>query len=130
MKNMAVTCSKKIVLVLMAIAALTVPAFSAGILRPVNGDNSAVTLKSHIVRVTINNGFARTEVDQLFHNSASRDLEAIYSFPIPKSASLSELSLWMNGKEVVGEVLEKKRARQIYTQETRKRVDPALAEKT
>lgn len=130
MKNTKTTGSKKIVLALLVIGALAVPAFSAGILRPVNGDNSAVTLKSHKVSVTINNGFARTEVDQLFYNSSSRDLEAVYSFPIPKSASLSELSLWMNGKEVIGEVLEKKRAREIYTQETRKRVDPALAEKT
>ncbi|MBE0535765.1 MAG: VWA domain-containing protein, partial [Phycisphaerae bacterium] len=83
----------------------------------------------HQVRVVINNGFARTEVDQVFRNDGPRDLEAVYSFPIPDEASLSELSLWMNGKEVIGEVLERKRAREIYLQETRRRVDPALAEK-
>lgn len=101
----------------------------AGLLKPTNGNASDVFIKSHRVNVVINNGFARTEVDQVFGNKSSRDLEAVYSFPIPKQASLSELSLWINGKEVIGEVLERQRARQIYEQETRKRVDPALAEK-
>jgi Ca-activated chloride channel family protein len=102
---------------------------AAGLLKPTNGTVSDVFIKSHDVRVTINNGFAKTEVDQIFGNKSSRDLEAVYSFPIPKQASLSELSLWINGKEVMGEVLERQRARQIFEQETRKRVDPALAEK-
>ncbi|MBW8015557.1 MAG: VWA domain-containing protein [Planctomycetes bacterium] len=105
------------------------PCFAAGILKPVNGNPSDVFLKSHKVSVTINNGFARTEVDQVFGNKNARDLEAVYSFPIPENASLSELSLWIDGKEVIGEVLERKQARQIYRQETSKRIDPALAEK-
>jgi Ca-activated chloride channel family protein len=102
---------------------------AAGLLKPTDGNASDVFIKSHHVNVTINNGFARTEVDQVFGNKNARDLEAVYSFPIPEQASLSELSLWINGKEVIGEVLEKQRARQIYQQETQKRVDPALAEK-
>lgn len=102
---------------------------AAGLMKPVNGNPSDVFIKSHKVSVIINNGFARTEVDQVFGNKSGRDLEAIYSFPIPEQASLSELSLWINGKEVIGEVLERQRARQVYQQETQKRVDPALAEK-
>ena len=125
--------SKKICLCSMAIVLIAVigtqSAFAAGLMNPVNGSASDVLLKSHHVNVTINNGFARTEVDQIFHNKSSVDLETVYSFPIPKDASLSELSLWINGKEVIGEVLEKNRARQVYTQETTKRIDPALAEK-
>ncbi len=101
----------------------------AGLLKPTSGGDSSVYCKSHRVSVLINNGFARTEVDQVFYNDSARDLEAVYSFPIPEEASLSELSLWMDGKEVIGEVLERKRAREIYQQETRRRVDPALAEK-
>lgn len=103
--------------------------WAAGLMKPTQGNPNDVFIKSHKVSVTINNGFARTEVDQVFGNKTSRDLEAVYSFPIPEQASLSELSLWINGKEVIGEVLERKRARQVYQQETQKRVDPALAEK-
>ena len=119
----------KVVMGILIMLAVGQPCFGAGLLKPVNGDESAISLKSHSVDVTINNGFARTEVDQIFHNDSSRDLEAVYSFPIPEQASLSELSLWINGKEVIGEVLERKRAREIYRQETRRRVDLALAEK-
>lgn len=119
----------RIVAVALAVMMLRSGAFGAGLLKPVNGNASDVFIKSHHVSVVINNGFAKTQVDQVFGNKSSRDLEAIYSFPIPKQASLSELSLWINGKEVIGEVLERQKARQIYEQETRKRVDPALAEK-
>jgi len=125
-------CSRRILLhaaLFLSAAVWARPCLAAGLLKPVNGNTDEVTMKSHHVSVTINNGFVRTEVDQVFHNQASRDLEAVYSFPIPPQASLSELSLWINGKEVVGEVLEKQQARDIYNAETRKRVDPALAEK-
>ncbi len=89
------------------------PCFGAGLLKPVNGSQDAVFMKSHHVQVTLNNGFARTEVDQVFGNTSDQDLEATYSFPLPKQASLSELSLWINGQEVLGEVLEKQQARQV-----------------
>ena len=102
---------------------------AAGLLKPKNGDPSLVSIKSHAVSVIINNGFARTEVDQVFVNSGDQDLEALYTFPLPREASLSELSLWIDGKERVGEVLEKQRARKIYEEQKVKGKDTALAQK-
>lgn len=102
---------------------------AAGLLKPVNGADTAVGILSHRVDVVINNGFARTEVDQVFANQGDRDLEAIYSFPLPKQASLSELSLWIAGREVLGEVVEKERARKIYREQQAQGNDTALAEK-
>ena len=102
---------------------------AAGLLKPKTGDQSQIAIKSHQVQVIINNGFARTEVDQEFINTGDRDLEAVYSFPLPKQASLSELSLWINGREVVGEVLEKERAKKVYEDQKSKGKDTALAEK-
>lgn len=119
----------KMVLCFLAAMAAGGTCFGAGLLKPVEGDESAVYMKSHNVRVVINNGFARTEVDQMFGNDGDTDLEAIYSFPLPKEASLSELSLWINGQEVVGEVLEKERAREVYEDQASKGNDTALAEK-
>ncbi len=86
-------------------------------------------IASHHVDVTINNGFARTEVDQLFANDSSTPLEGQYSFPLPKQASLSELSLWIDGREIVGEVIEKERAKAIYEDEKQQGRQTALAEK-
>lgn len=104
------------------------PAFSAGLLKPIGGDD-AISLKSHRVNVVINNGFARTEVDQVFINGSDADTEAIYSFPLPEKASLSELSLWIDGKEVIGEVMEKEKARKTYNDQAAQGNDTALAEK-
>jgi Ca-activated chloride channel family protein len=79
--------------------------------------------------VIINNGFSRTEVHQVFINQSDQDLEAVYTFPLPRKASLSELSLWIDGQEVLGEVVEKKRARTIYEDQKSKGNETALAEK-
>ncbi|MGA1791250.1 MAG: VIT domain-containing protein [bacterium] len=103
--------------------------WAAGLLKPLDGSASDVSMKSHNVNVTINNGFARTEVDQIFMNMSDRDLEAIYSFPVPKQGSLSEVSLWIDGKEVMGEVLEKERARKTYEDQKARGNETALAEK-
>lgn len=101
---------------------------AAGLLKAKSGDQNDITIKSHHVDVIINNGFARTEVDQIFYNNSDNDLEAIYSFPLPRNASLSELSLWINGQEVTGEVLEKQKARQIYEDQKAQGNQTAVAE--
>ncbi len=104
--------------------------FAAGLLKPIDGsDGNDVYMKSHHVNVVINNGFARTEVDQVFGNDGVSDLRAIYSFPVPKQASVSELSLWIDGNEVVGEVVEKEKAKKIHEEQIQKGNDTALAEK-
>ncbi|MCF8070319.1 MAG: VIT and VWA domain-containing protein [Desulfobacterales bacterium] len=102
---------------------------AAGLLKSKNSINDSISMKSHHVNVTINNGFARTEVDQVFINTGDRDLEATYTFPVPKKASMSELSLWIDGREVIGEVLEKGTARKIYEDQAAKGEDTAIAEK-
>ena len=81
------------------------------------------------MQIIINNGFAKTEIDQVFFNRGDTDREAVYSFPVPRRASLSELSLWIDGREIVGEVLEKERARKVYEDQKTKGGDSALAEK-
>ncbi|MGA1871185.1 MAG: VIT domain-containing protein [bacterium] len=104
-------------------------ASGAGLLKPLQGTISDVYLKSHHVNVIIYNGFAKTEVDQVFMNQGNTDVEAIYTFPLPKKASLSEVSLWIDDKEIIGEVLEKEKARKTYEDQKAKGNETALAEK-
>lgn len=104
------------------------PANAAGLLIADGGFGGVLEIKEHDVKVTINNGIAVTEVTQVFHNTESRQVEALYTFPVPKNASVSNFSMWINGKEMVGEVLEKKRAREIYNSYKQKRRDPGLLE--
>jgi Ca-activated chloride channel family protein len=101
---------------------------AAGLLIADGGFGGVLELKEHEVKVTINNGIAVTKVTQIFKNTESRQVEALYTFPVPKGASVANFSMWIGGKEMVGEVLEKKRAREIYESYKRTRQDPGLLE--
>jgi Ca-activated chloride channel family protein len=119
-------------LVALSLALLTLmparPAGAAGLLIADGGFGGQLEIKEHDVKVTINNGIAVTTVTQIFHNTEQRQVEALYTFPVPKHASVSNFSMWINGKEMVGEVLEKERARQIYNSYKKRRKDPGLLE--
>ena len=102
---------------------------AAGLLTPVNGHLPALEIKEHHVNVIIEDGYAITHVDQTFHNPNHQDLEAIYSFPVPEHGAVAEFTVWIDGKPVAGEVLEKKQARQIYEEEQAAGRDAGLTEK-
>lgn len=103
---------------------------AAGLLIADGGLGGVLEIKEHTVDVTINNGVAVTRVTQVFHNTEKRQVEALYTFPVPKGASVANFSMWINGKEMVGEVLEKQRAREIYNSYKQVRQDPGLLEQT
>jgi len=103
-------------------------AHSAGLLIADGGLGGVLKIQTQDVDVRINNGVAVTTVDQVFKNTEQRQVEALYTFPVPKGASVSNFSMWINGKEMVGEVLEKQRAREIYNSYKRVRRDPGLLE--
>ena len=109
----------------------TVPTTSlaAGILTPTGSAHQPIQIRDHHVNVVINNGFAMTEVQQTFYNPNNQDLEAIYSFPLPKSASLSEVTIYVGEREINGEVLEKQMAQQVYEDEKSRGNEAGLAEK-
>jgi Ca-activated chloride channel family protein len=119
-------------LVIGALAA-TMPAGiarGAGLLIADGGFGGQLEIQEHNVAVTINNGIAVTEITQVFRNLEKRPVEALYTFPVPKDASVSDFSMWINGKEMTGEVVEKQRARQIYESYRPARRDPGLLEQT
>ena len=90
---------------------------AAGLLTPSDGSLPTLDIREHQVKVVIEDGYAITTVDQTFHNPHNQDLEAIYSFPIPHKAAVAEFTVWIDGKPITGEVLEKKQARQVYEAE-------------
>ncbi len=97
------------------LASITVHA--AGLLTPVNSGLPELEIRSHKVNVIIEDGFATTTVEQVFHNPHQQDLEALYSFPVPDHAAVGEFVFWVDGKPVIGEVIEKRQAREIYQKE-------------
>ena len=49
-------------------------------------------------------------------------------FPIPKGASVNKFTMWVDGKETSGELLDAKKAAQVYTDIVRRTQDPGLLE--
>ena len=101
---------------------------SAGLLVPSNA-GSGLEIKSHDVSVVVENGYAITEVNQVFHNPQANDLEATYRFPVPDKAAVSEFTVWIDNQPVVGEVLEKQKARTVYEEEKAAGREAGLAAK-
>lgn len=103
-------------------------ATAAGLLVADGGFGGELEIKQQDVRITINNSIAVTQIDQIFVNKENRQVEALYTFPVPREASVSNFSMWIGGKEMIGEVVEKERARKIYNSYKQKRRDPGLLE--
>jgi hypothetical protein len=80
---------------------------AAGNLKFRGSHGADIQIRDHHVAVVINNGFASTEVTQTFFNPNEQDLEAVYTFPLPRSASLSEFEVFLGETSIQGEVLER-----------------------
>src|SRR5687768_2631009 len=102
--------------------------FAAGTLTPINTSHAPIQIKEHLVDVVIDNGFSRTTVTQIFTNPNTQDLEAVYSFPVPESASLSEITIWSGDQVLNGEVVEATEARRVYEEERDAGNDAGLGE--
>lgn len=102
---------------------------AAGLLQPGDGSLPPLEIRDHQVNVVIEDGYAITSVEQVFHNPHGQDLEAHYSFPVPEHASVAELTLWIDGKPVTGEVLEREQAKQVYEEEKAAGRDAGITEK-
>ena len=129
MKKQNIRC-RGLVLAAAALCTVLQPAVlrAAGLLIADGGLGGVLEVKEHDVQVTINNGIAVTKVTEVFRNTENRQVEALYTFPVPRGAAVASFSMWINGKEMVGEVLEKKRAREIYDSYKQARRDPGLLE--
>ncbi|MGI8907836.1 MAG: VIT and vWA domain-containing protein [Candidatus Sumerlaeaceae bacterium] len=99
-----------------------------GILVPRLPEFSPIQLGRAEVTVQIKQNLAGTRIMQEFYNPNARQLEADFYFPVPKGANVTDFVLYMNGKPVKGEVLEKEKAREIYEGIVRRMQDPGLVE--
>src|SRR5262245_7644463 len=113
------------ILLLLVVAA---PAHARGLLIPTEKKVPPLAMLNHHVSIAIEDQVAITKVEQTFRNHTDRQLEATYIFPVPKGASVRKFSMWVDGKEVSGELVEAQKAREIYTAIVRRTEDPGLLE--
>jgi len=114
--------------VLVVAFATTGPASAAGLLIPEDQKLPPLAMVNHKVTVSIDEQVAITTVEQTFRNHTDRNLEATYLFPVPKGASVDKFTMWVEGKELGGELLDAKKAHQVYTDIVRRTQDPGLLE--
>jgi len=109
-------------------AALTTNAEAAGLMKPANSGLPDLSIREHHVNVVIEDSYAVTSIEQVFHNPSPQQLEAIYSFPVPEQAAIGEFTYWIDGKPVTSEVVAKQQAREIYNQQKQSGNEAALVE--
>jgi Ca-activated chloride channel family protein len=109
------------------LAGLSGAASAAGLLKPIDRPN-ALAIQDHDVTVLIEDGYATTTIEQVFHNDGATDFEAVYAFPVPERAAVSEFTYWIDGKPITAEVMAKAQARETYENEKAAGRETALAE--
>jgi len=87
-----------------------------------------LVIRYHRVTVDIQDQIATTRVDQIFYNPNDWQVEGIYMFPVPVEAAVGSFSLWVDGRPVEGQVLDKEEARAKYEEIVTSMKDPALLE--
>lgn len=95
---------------------------------PPDWNVNGLTVAYQRVNVTIENQVATTHIDQLFVNQNDWMLEGVYFFPLPPGATVSHLTMWVDGQPIEAKILEKDEARRIYDAIVRQWRDPALLE--
>ena len=95
---------------------------------PTDQPSTTFSLETQRVLIAVDEGVASFQVDQEFRNNTDRQLEATFYFPLPEDASLSEFSMWINGKKTKGELLERDKAVAVYEEIVRRMVDPGVLE--
>jgi Ca-activated chloride channel family protein len=116
-------------LTLAALVLFAGAAQAAGLMTPSDGRLPPLEIRDHQVDVLIEDGYAVTTVEQVFVNPNDQDLEALYSFPVPRHGTVVELTVWIDGSPVIGEVLELEEARRLYEQEKAAGRDAGITEK-
>ncbi|MBC7822231.1 MAG: FecR domain-containing protein, partial [Planctomycetaceae bacterium] len=92
------------------------------------GQEMKLSLRKFHVDVHIEEGFARTTIDQTYFNHTWQQLEGTFRFPLPADASLSRLAMYVNGKLMEGGMVERDYGRNVFEQIRHTRRDPALLE--
>ncbi len=92
------------------------------------GQESRLTLRKYQVDVHIEDGIARTTIDQTFFNHYPWNTEGTFYFPLPPDASVSRLAMYVFGQLNEGGMVERGRGQQIYNDILYQRRDPALLE--
>lgn len=98
------------------------------IVRDADGQEAQLSLRKYHIDVHIEDGFARTTIDQTYFNHTQARLEGTFYFPLPADASLSRLAMYVDGQRMEGGMVERDRGRRVFEEIVYQQRDPALLE--
>ncbi len=102
------------------------PGFSA---RVENGERVVEFPLGHTrVYAQVSGNVARVEVTQLYRNPTDRRLEAVYAFPLPPNAAVTDMAFRIGRRVVTSEVKRREEARRTYEQARKEGKTAALTE--
>jgi Ca-activated chloride channel family protein len=102
------------------------PGFSA---RNENGERVVEFPLAHTrVYAQVSGNVARVEVTQLYRNPTDRRLEAIYAFPLPPNAAVTDMAFRIGKRVVTSEVKRREEAKRTYEQAKKEGKTAALTE--
>jgi len=124
------------ILAFLILLAWTTPSFAQGIIIPPDQvepwmppyPQEPLTLQTMSVRIDVNDQYAHIRTSQIFHNNTGIDLEGTWVFPVPRGATISNFTLWLDGHELNSETLDADQAASIYHQIVATMRDPGLLE--
>ncbi|HET8714915.1 MAG TPA: VIT and VWA domain-containing protein [Holophagaceae bacterium] len=122
-------CFHRPLILLAAAFAASAASAQAGLLVPTatgRPDARVLAIRDMSIDIGIARGYARVNVRQVFENRTDQVQEGTYRFALPPSASVGDFAVWDGLQRIPGVILEKRRARAIYQELTRQRVDPGL----
>jgi hypothetical protein len=93
-----------------------------------DGQEAKLALRNYHVDIHVEDGFARTTIDQTFFNHTNSRLEGTFYFPLPPDASLSRLAMYVDGTRNEGGMVERDYGRIVYDRILYQQRDPALLE--
>jgi Ca-activated chloride channel homolog len=104
--------------------ARTVPVFvtpgevrsGALLLRSENDRFVAAPLVATDVDLVVSGPTARGRVSQIFHNPTDGWVEAVYVYPLPEGGAVDSLKMVIGERIIVGDIKERKQAREVYEQ--------------
>ncbi len=97
-----------------------------GMLLPRDEALPPVPLEHTAITVEVAGPLAETVVAQRFHNTHSAPLDALYIFPLPLEAAVSELTLRIGERVIRGAIHERAEAKTIYEDAAARGVGAAL----
>ena len=96
--------------------------------RGASGEAAHLELRRVAVDATLLGDVVETHVHHVFHNSTDELLEGTFRFPLPDDASIVGLAMDVDGELMEGELVEKRKAREIYQSIVDAMRDPAILE--